>query len=300
MIQAIKALTVWMLMLCLAICLGAKAEAADEIIIVKVSGTAVAGQEAKAIEDAKKRAVFKVFSHDTRAENDPNSAFAQMMNRYNDYVDSCKVVKKSTSGNQLMVIAEVAVRDKKLHVDFQELVAQRKEKNDDMTANIVIRAVNTSDNQGYGDSLEQAFNHRFGMQGFQVEQDEDLLPAKQRFLTGDYNSYIQSMWTLLDNNTIMVNYAIVGEAKILGIMANPAGKGYMARAGVKIQAYDCRRKTIVGEFKESYEMLAETQQEAERLVLTKAGLDSAEKVARDTINYWIKLAHPSGGENEGL
>jgi len=280
-----KPLALCLLLLLLTSFLGGRAEAAD-ILIVKVSGTAMAGQETKAIEDAKKRAVFKVFSHDTRAENDPNSVFVQMMERYNDYVESCKVTKKTTTGNQLLVIAEIGVRHSKLQDDFQEQVAQRQMAHDDMTASIVMRAVNTTDNQGFGDGLEQAFNHRFGLQGFQVQQDEELVMAKQHILAGAYDDYVQGLQNLIDNNTIMTNFAIIGEVGIEKVMSNPTGKGYVAKSMVRIHAYDCMRKAVVGDFKESYEMLADTEAEAERLVLQKASIDAAEKMAKDTLRYW--------------
>lgn len=282
----LKSVAICMLMLLMVtVVLGTRAEAAD-ILTVKVSGTALAGQEAKAVEDAKKRAVFKVFSHDTRAENDPDSVFTQMMERYNDYVESYKVTKKTTSGNQLLVIAEVAVRHGQLHSDFQELVSHRQVGQEEMTASIVMRAVNTSDNQGFGDGLEQAFNHRFGLQGFQVQQDDDLVLAQQGIVIGDYADYILFMQNLIDNNTIMTNFAIIGEAGIEKMMSNPAGKGYMAKATVQIHAYDCMRKTIVGDFRENYEILADTEAEAERLVLQKASIDAAERMALDTLKYW--------------
>ena len=280
-----KPLALCLLLLLLTSFIGGRAEAAD-ILTVKVSGTAMAGQEAKAIEEAKKRAVFKVFSHDTRAENDPNSVFVQMLERYNDYVESCKVTKKTTTGNQLLVIAEIAVRHSKLHDDFQELVAQRQMAQDDMTASIVMRAVNTTNNQGFGDGLEQAFNHRFGLQGFQVQQDEELVMAKQHILAGAYDDYVQGLQNLIDNNTIMTNFAIIGEVGIEKVMSNPTGKGYMAKSMVRIHAYDCMRKAVVGDFQESYEILADTEADAERLVLQKASIDAAEKMAKDTLRYW--------------
>ena len=49
---------------------------ANGTVMVKMDGRAPAGQEAKAVEAAKKRAVFKVFSHMTRPDKDPNSTFA--------------------------------------------------------------------------------------------------------------------------------------------------------------------------------------------------------------------------------
>lgn len=281
---------VWIAIVLILFCVGyvnGTARASD-ILIVKVSGTAAAGQEMKALEDAKKRAVFKVFSHDTRAESSADSIFYQMMERYGDYVDSCKVLQKSTSGSQLLVIAEVGVRHRKLEQDFNELVAKKQEKNDDMTASIAIRAIRTSNNSGYGESLDQAFYHQFGKQGFQVEHDEDLVAAKNKFEADDYANYAKTMKSLIDNNTVMVNFAIIGEAGIMGVISNPVGKGYMGKAFVRLQAYDCMNNIKIGEFLENYEILANTREEVERLVLTKAGLDAAEKMAKDTLKYWRK------------
>ncbi|MBQ3853669.1 MAG: hypothetical protein II778_03085, partial [Anaerovibrio sp.] len=110
--------------------------------------------------------------------------------------------------------------------------------------------------------------------------------AKQHILAGAYDDYVQGLQNLIDNNTIMTNFAIIGEVGIEKVMSNPTGKGYMAKSMVRIHAYDCMRKAVVGDFQESYEMLADTEAEAERLVLQKASIDAAEKMAKDTLRYW--------------
>jgi hypothetical protein len=46
------------------------------------------------------------------------------------------------------------------------------------------------------------------------------------------------------------------------------------------------RKTVLNGFYETYEILANTPQEAERLAMEKAGLDAAEDIANGTLKYW--------------
>ncbi|MCR5175802.1 MAG: hypothetical protein K6C05_03015 [Anaerovibrio sp.] len=259
----------------------------DGVVTLRMNGMAQDGQEKTAEEDAKKRAVFKVFSHDTRAENDPESIFSKIMENYNDYVEGCIVLKKNSSGNQIMVIAEVMVNRTGLQRDFYRGVAGRQTANDDMTASIIMRAMGTTNNKAFSEKLMEAFNHRFELQGFQTEVDDDALAAaRYSYTTGDYSSFDNGIRELIENNTIMVNFAIVGEAEVLEVTANPVGNGYLGRSIVRIHAYDCMKKQIIGSFQETYEILAVTPDEAERLVLAKAGLDAAEKMANDTLKYW--------------
>lgn len=260
---------------------------ASPLDVVKISGSAPAGMVNKAVEDAKKRAVFKVLSHETRAEGDPTSIFSQMIDRYGDYVSDCKVLSRDTSNSQMMVIAEVTVNHSKLNKDFQEYVGNKQVANDAMTASILMRAVNTSDNQGFSDSLHEAFNHRFSNSGFQTEvEDDDIRIVRSLSGAESYGKYLGSVKSLIDNNSIMANFAIIGEASIDKLEAAPAGTGYIAKSSVKVQAYDCMRKTVLNGFYETYEIIANTPQEAERLAMEKAGLDAAEDIANGTLKYW--------------
>jgi len=266
---------------------GAEASPVD---VVKISGTAPAGQSQQALEHAKKRAVFKVFSHDTRAEKDSASIFAKMMDRYNDYVMDSQVLSENTSNAGLLVIAQVTVNHAKLLQDFQQYVEHKQLTNDAMTASILLRAVNTSDNLGYADSLHEAFNHRFSNSGFQTElEDNDINIVRSLSAQGDYDGYMGTVKGMIDNNTIMANFAIVGEASIDSLEANTAGTGYVAKSSVRIQAYDCMKKTVLGSFSEDYEIVANTAQAAERLAIAKAGLDAAEAVANNTLDYWRRV-----------
>ncbi|ORU01488.1 hypothetical protein D081_0307 [Anaerovibrio sp. JC8] len=265
---------------------GGDAEASP-VDVVKISGSAPVGQELKAIEDAKKRAVFKVFSHDTRAESESDSIFSQMMERYGDYVVSSKVLSRDNSDSRMLVIAEVTVNHNKLKQDFQEKVGIKQEKHDDMTASILMRVVNTTDNQGYGDSLHEAFSHRFSNSGFQTEvEDDDINIVRSLNGAASYGKYLSNVRSLIENNSIMANFAIIGEACIEKLTAAPAGTGYIAKSSVKVQAYDCIRKTVLNGFYETYEILANTPQEAERLAIEKAGLDAAEEMVNGTLKYW--------------
>jgi len=260
---------------------------ASPLDVVKISGSAPAGMVNKAVEDAKKRAVFKVLSHETRAEGDPTSIFSQMIDRYGDYVSDCKVLSRDTSNSKMMVIAEVTVNHSKLNKDFQEYVGNKQVANDAMTASILMRAVNTSDNQGFSDSLHEAFNHRLSNSGFQTEvEDDDIRIVRSLSDAESYGKYLGSVKSLIDNNSIMANFAIIGEASIDKLVAAPAGTGYIAKSSVKVQAYDCMRKTVLNGFYETYEILANTPQEAERLAMEKAGLDAAEDIANGTLKYW--------------
>lgn len=264
--------------------------AASPVDVVKISGTAPAGQGQQALEHAKKRAVFKVFSHDTRAEKDSASIFAKMMDRYNDYVMDSQVLSENTSNAGLLVIAQVTVNHAKLLQDFQQYVEHKQLTNDAMTASILMRAVNTSDNLGYADSLHEAFNHRFSNSGFQTElEDNDIGIVRSLSAQGDYDGYMGTVKGMIDNNTIMANFAIVGEASIDSLEANTAGTGYVAKSSVRIQAYDCMKKTVLGSFSEDYEIVANTAQAAERLAIAKAGLDAAEAMANNTLDYWRKV-----------
>lgn len=260
---------------------------ANGTLTVKMDGRAPAGQEAKAIEAAKKRAVFKVFSHMTRPDNDPNSTFAKIMANYNKYVVNAKLERTQTGTKDMQVIMNVEVNVHLLKNDFEANVFGKQLNNTELTSSLMIRSLGTSNPQLTDEEVLTAFNKRFNELGFQIEYASEVnekITATRSLANSDYEN---EMLKPIQQNQWMVTVAVIGEIKLTSIEANPLGSGYYAKAVAVVKSYDTTANySIIGTIHNDYSMLANTPAEAERLVIQKAAMDSAESIAQQTLKYW--------------
>lgn len=260
---------------------------ANGTLTVKMDGRAPAGQEAKAIEAAKKRAVFKVFSHMTRPDNDPNSTFAKIMANYNKYVVNAKLERTQTGTKNMQVIMNVEVNVRLLKNDFEANVFDKQLNNAELTSSLMIRSSGTSNPQLTDEEVLTAFNKRFNELGFQIEYASEVnekITATRSLANSDYEN---EMLKPIQQNQWMVTVAVIGEIKLTSIEANPLGSGYYAKAVAVVKSYDTTANyRIIGTIHNDYSMLANTPAEAERLVIQKAAMDSAESIAQQTLKYW--------------
>ena len=260
---------------------------ANGTVMVKMDGRAPAGQEANAVEAAKKRAVFKVFSHMTRPDKDPNSTFAKMMSNYNKYVVSAKLDRKMNGANGMQVIMDVEVSVRLLKNDFEANVFGKQLNNDELKSSLMIRSSGTSNPQLTDEEVLTAFNKRFNELGFQIEYASEInekITATRSLANSDYEN---EMLKPIQQNQWMVTVAVIGEIKLTSIEENPLGSGYYAKAVAVVKSYDTTANyRIIGTIHNDYSMLANTPAEAERLVIQKAAMDSAESIAQQTLKYW--------------
>lgn len=256
-------------------------------VMVKMDGRAPAGQEAKAVEAAKKRAVFKVFSHMTRPDNDPDSTFARIMANYNKYVVNAKLEQTQNGTNGMQVIMDVEVNVRLLKKDFEANVFDQQLANAEMTSSLIIRSSGTSNPQLTDEEVLTAFNKRFNELGFQIEYADEVR-EKIAAIRGLANSdYEKEMMKPIQQNEWMVTVAVIGEIKLTSIEKNTLGNGYYAKAAAVVKSYDTTASNnIIGTICNDYSMLANTPAEAERLVIQKAAMDSAESIAQQTLQYW--------------
>lgn len=260
---------------------------ANGTVMVKMDGRAPAGQEAKAVEAAKKRAVFKVFSHMTRPDNDPDSTFARIMANYNKYVVNAKLEQTQNGTNGMQVIMDVEVNVRLLKKDFEANVFDQQLANAELTSSLMIRSSGTSTPQLTDEEVLTAFNKRFNELGFQIEYADEVR-EKIAAIRGLANSdYEKEMMKPIQQNEWMVTVAVIGEIKLTSIEKNPLGNGYYAKAAAVVKSYDTTASNnIIGTICNDYSMLANTPAEAERLVIQKAAMDSAESIAQQTLQYW--------------
>lgn len=260
---------------------------ANGTVMVKMDGRAPAGQEAKAIEAAKKRAVFKVFSHMTRPDKDPNSTFAKMMSNYNKYIVSAKLDRKMNGANGMQVIMDVEVSVRLLKNDFEANVFGKQLNNDELKSSLMIRSSGTSNPQLTDEEVLTAFNKRFNELGFQFEYASEInekITATRSLANPDYE---KEMMKPIQQNEWMVTVAVIGEIALTSIEKNPLGTGYYAKAVAIVKSYDTTANNkIIGTIHNDYSMLANTPAEAERLVIQKASMDAAESIAQQTLQYW--------------
>lgn len=260
---------------------------ANGTVMVKMDGRAPAGQEAKAVEAAKKRAVFKVFSHMTRPDNDPDSTFARIMANYNKYVVNAKLEQTQNGTNGMQVIMDVEVNVRLLKKDFEANVFDQQLANAELTSSLIIHSSGTSNPQLTDEEVLTAFNKRFNELGFQIEYADEVR-EKIAAIRGLANSdYEKEMMKPIQQNEWMVTVAVIGEIKLTSIEKNPLGNGYYAKAAAVVKSYDTTASNnIIGTICNDYSMLANTPAEAERLVIQKAAMDSAESIAQQTLQYW--------------
>ena len=260
---------------------------ANGTLTVKMDGRAPAGQEAKAIEAAKKRAVFKVFSHMTRPDNDPNSTFAKIMANYNKYVVNAKLERTQTGTKDMQVIMNVEVNVRLLKNDFEANVFGKQLNNDELKSSLMIRSSGTSNPQLTDEEVLTAFNKRFNELGFQFEYASEInekITATRSLANPDYE---KEMMKPIQQNEWMVTFAVIGEIALTSIEKNPLGTGYYAKAVAIVKSYDTTANNkIIGTIHNDYSMLANTPAEAERLVIQKASMDAAESIAQQTLQYW--------------
>ena len=112
----------------------------------------------------------------------------------------------------------------------------------------------------------------------------EKITATRSLANSDYEN---EMLKPIQQNQWMVTVAVIGEIKLTSIEENPLGSGYYAKAVAVVKSYDTTANySIIGTIHNDYSMLANTPAEAERLVIQKAAMDSAESIAQQTLKYW--------------
>lgn len=267
-------------------------EAANQVmsdtITVRMDGVAPSGQLNNAIEASKKRAVFKILSHMTRPDQDPNSIFAQIMTRYNDYVLQCNIIKKN-EGVQLQVISDVQVDGKKLKDDFSNGTFDKQSDNRRMVAKLIVRTVNVHNPDFMDEKAMTDYNNCFTGLGFKTNFSGEVLQKIKSIRHLPYQAFEQEVFKSISNHELMVRFGVIGEIRLVSVENNPTGNGYCAKAEVFLKSVDMKNKCIVGEFSDNYVMLGNDKEEAERLAIQKASIDSAESMAQQTLKYWRGL-----------
>lgn len=267
---------------------GERAEAAVSggIVQVKIDGRASAEKYTEAIDNAEKRAVFKVLSHLTRPDNSPGSTFSKIMLDYHKYVSYSENVTSREMNGILQVIMNVSVDVQQLKDDLREYVSDRQLENEDLTAALMIRSKGTSEPEIMDEVVMTAFNKGFEELGFVTEFANEVAEKISDTRYMDFTNYEFSMMKPVKDNEWLVTMAVIGEVRINSLMKNPAGNGYNAKATVMLRAYDIVNNCVIGTFKEDYIMQGATSKEAETLVVQKAAMDSAENFSKDTLRYW--------------
>ena len=264
----------------------AEASVSDGIVQVKIDGRATAGKYTEAIDNAEKKAVFKVLSHLARPDNSAGSTFSKIMLDYHKYVSYSENISSREMNGILQVIMNVSVDVHQLKNDLREYVSERQLENGDLTAALMIKSKGTSEPEIMDEVVMTAFNKGFEELGFVTEFANETAERISVTRYMDFPNYEFSMMKPVKDNEWLVTMAVIGEVRITSLMENPAGNGYSAKATVMLRAYDIVNNCVMGTFTEDYTMQGATAKEAESLVIQKASMDSAENFSKDTLRYW--------------
>ena len=263
---------------------------AEAAVTVRMDGTAVDGNFQAAIERAKKRAVFKVLSHATRPENASDSIFAKLISDYKSYVEGYRIEKQSSKGDKIQVILNVLVDNERLWRAFQGQVAdkQASEKNEDMTACLIVRARGTDAPEENESLIHMAFQNSFTQQGFQMEGSEFVRNNLYKVRDVSFDEFQQRIVSAVKEGRTdaLMTCVIYGEFQQEAVYPSPGGDGYVAKGSLRLVQWDVIADRFSDSFYREYTMLGTTQSEACKLLIHKAAADGAEHQARTMLSFW--------------
>ena len=265
--------------------------AGAEAAIVSVRGIAKDGKLETAMLDARKRAVYKTLSMIIREDASPDSVFQQILANFTRYAEANLKPEGKKSGPQgLMIFVKVPVDEELLAKDVKALHEAQQDMHEDVAVYCLVRATGAQDNDAATGTMARDFAIAFKRLGFVCSAGDSLPGFKEILREGEKKTqadYESQLMSNLQQSWMQVNVALLGEVHIS--TEAKLAMGFMKKAVIKVKAVDMTKGKVYAEFSADYLRKGPTERDAEQLVVQKAAIDAAEKLAAETLKYWQKL-----------
>ena len=258
---------------------------------VKVRGTAAAGDNVHAQQDAQKKAVYRVLATMLDNSDKTNDVANKIMAHYQDYTGKTTVNKKVTEQNKLYVSATVMVDADKLRNAVHDGVAKEQKAHRDDVSAFLIRVVDEKGNivpEG-NIAVQKIYETTYKNRGFSTDTADDfntwVLNHKEA-----YDGFVQQTASKVMSDYMSVTTAVIGEVRI--ISCQETAEAFNVEAKVRLKALDMVKDgKVVADFAEDYTLAVMKdagRQQAINQLLYKAAMNSSTYLAEQTLAYWHK------------
>ena len=250
-----------------------------------VCGVSSQGSEQGAIANARKKAMFKALRYLITPQN---PLFRQLMGEYEQYTAQPQVFNQQKDGSKLLLYSKVTVDMDKLTARIGQVNAAQTERHDDKAFYCLIRvngmAMDAAHFQSSQSQLATVYKDVFERLGFQMADQADLsrsiMDNRQPFET-----FCQSLSQRIETDHQDVPLAIIGEVSIRPVTDDATG--HTCQGDVIVRAVDIYNgRRVIGEYRDSYQLVLEEKRLTGQRVLDKAGLNSARALADKVAAYW--------------
>ena len=289
----------WLLSLCFGLVLILPGQVANAAAAVSggssftVCGKVQGGSEDAAVLDVQKRAVKLALARVITPDANPESLYQQIIRDFKEYVmGKPKVTQIQRVNNVQLAYCTVNVDMGKLQDTLHSKVRtlQTNEKHADDEVFFFVRITGPgSDNPRYGNIVMSSYTDAFQKIGFNKGVSDEIAGASmQHYKALDAKAYDEAMLAEIKKN-MEVSIAVVGEITMLPSVSDDTATNSTAVVNVVLFKNESNSNvTPIGEFKDRYVLRRTLKNEAEILVLQKAAYNSAQYLAKLTLDYWQK------------
>lgn len=255
-------------------------------VSVTVSGQAAGGDKGAAAEDARKGAMKKALIRLMQPQADPASLYQRLLARYADYTQTETIVQSKRDGGRMVVLAKVLVDVDKIAAAVSNAGAAAQEtKNEsqgDFSAYFFIRVRGLDFGRAERGEQEarQVYNDTFQAMGFAPGDEDALFSTIGNYRALDCDAYTNAVLQAIHHDYPEITVALIGEIVVSGEPSSPVRSG-----SVRVQAIDVVKNAIISTYEDSYQVSRPTSNDAEKLILQKAAVNSARALADQTRRY---------------
>jgi len=249
--------------------------------------------EEAAIVDAQKRAVKQALAREITPDNDPASVYQQMVTSYKSFVIGKPVVQRLQKIQNMQlaycaVTVDMAKLKEALHEKIRSLQLKNENRDDEVFFFVRVHGP-TLVNPKFTGVVADSYTDAFQKLGFNKGMSDEMSnTAMQRYAGLNLVAYDDAIAKEVKNN-VEISIAVVGEITLLPSTTDGQGTNSTALVDVSVlKNMGNGNLTKLGEFKDQYVLRRTKQEEAELLVLQKAAYNSAQYLAKLTLDTWRK------------
>ena len=298
-------------LLCTIICIFLNANYVFAATTVEVDGESSTGNKIEALDNAKLKAVRRVLSKMTAANDDPNSVFQKILSRYKEFAAEPKVFEKYTSDKTLHLMSSVEVDSERLLQAVNSEITSERIQNDDQRIVFLVRIKGLPSalfKQNWN-KLLILYQDTFEQRGFALANNVDELQSEFEKHNGEnFDNFYRQLVESIKTDYPEITVALIGEIALSREQEIDSGR--LIRSDIHISAVDTLNDKLIVKFNDVCKLKVSNTSEVENVssdffnsmtagsnggnnfidvILRKSVLNSSAFLSDKIVNYWKNL-----------
>ena len=275
-------------LICLIFLAGPGVQAAPSTISVCGEATAGTGDEARALDNARYKAVRKALMHIIPPSEETQSLFQTVLRQYRSFSDMPTIIKRQGAVGRLYLISKVAVNMDTLEGAVRSGVRAENNKKEDGTVYFFVRVsglAQKAEEKTENHKVLQIYNAAFQRLGFTTADEDAQLQRLAVYQSMPYEAFCQAVENDLKEN-VEVTMAAIGKIDVAPRSSDAVG--VTDEGHIRVKVIDLVQGRQVAEFYDAYAIRRASRAEADDFILDKSAFNSAKVLADQTLAYWKK------------